>query len=132
MPPTTTTDPAIPSASVGLVRIRKRTHYLWEEEKNEAFISWWKTTEYRKGPDPHWGSKRRKTEIWSHFDECANITTGEPAICCRTCYLVFVHPSIRRNGNSAPSSHIRDSCTAAAGQKRGLQQSIADMVVKVW
>jgi hypothetical protein len=126
-----TSTPSASTVPVGLVCIRAGTHYKWEEEKREDFKIWWSTTEHSKGPDPNWGSKWQKTDIWQHFDECANIMTGEPALCCRTCHQVFVHPNVRRNGNSSPARHIHDCCAPSSGQKRGHQQSIADMVGKV-
>jgi hypothetical protein len=116
--------------SPALVRNRKGTHFIWEEDKNEEFMRWWKITEHSKGPNPHWGSKRRKTEIWSHFAECAQITSGEPALSCRTCHQTLVHPSVRRNRNSAAARHIQDSCTITTGQKCS-QQSITELVAKV-
>jgi hypothetical protein len=116
--------------SPALVHNRKGTHFIWEEDKNAEFMRWWKTTEHSTGPNPHWGSKRRKTTIWSHFAECAHITSGEPALSCQTCHQTLVHPSVRQNGNSAAARHIQDSCAITARQKRS-QQSIAELVAKV-
>jgi hypothetical protein len=113
-----------------LVRNRKGTHFIWEEDKNEEFMRGWKTTEHSKGPNPHWDSKRRKTEIWSHFAECAHITSEELALSYRTCHQTLVHLSVRQNGIFAAARHIQDSCTITTGQKHS-QQSITELVAKV-
>ncbi len=81
-----------------LTRVWAGTHYIWQKEKAVEFMEWWKTTEHSKGTNPNWGSKKRKadaTSIWSHFDECANATTGEPGLCYRSCHELFVNPNIR-------------------------------------
>ncbi len=97
-------------------------------------MEWWKTTEHSKGTNPNWGSKKRKadaTSIWSHFDECTNAITGEPGLCCRSCHELFVHPNIRRYGNSAPGRHMRSCCTSATVHSSSVHQSLVNMVSKV-
>jgi hypothetical protein len=125
----------VPTAPCPLTKIRKGTHYLWQREKETEFILWWKTIAHSKGPSPNWASKKRKiddTTIWPHFDKCASITTSEPALCCRSCHETFVHPNVRRSGNSALSRHMHSSCASATGPKDSMHQpSLADVAVKV-
>jgi hypothetical protein len=117
-----------------LTRVWGSTHYLWQMEKEVEFMEWWKTTEYSKGTNSNCGSKKRKadkTSFWSHFDECANATTREPGLYCRTCHELLINPNIRQYGNSAPCRHMWSCCTSARVQSGSVQQSLINMVAKV-
>jgi hypothetical protein len=117
-----------------LRRVWAGTHYIWQREKVAEFMEWLRTTQHIKGPNPNWGSKKSMadaTSIWSHFDECADTTTGEPGLCCRSCHQLFFHPNICRYGNSVLGRHMRSCCLSAQAQSDSGQQSLVNMVVKV-
>jgi hypothetical protein len=80
---------------------------------------------------PNWGSKKRSAEIWDAFDECAHMSTGEPAMACKACHKVFCHPSIRAKGNSLFENHMTSTCTIRSREGQAAQLLLTDIVSKV-
>jgi hypothetical protein len=120
-----------------LTRLRGGTHYMWSEAQKAQFRSWWEATPYgrdhkdvkTKG-DPNWESDDRSSPIWAAYDQCARVSTGEPALHCKTCHKLFAHPNKNHSGTSSLNAHMK-ACEAHHGIKRPGQQLVSNMLSKV-
>jgi hypothetical protein len=103
---------------------------LWTEMTKTEFIEWWLTTQYGSKPDAqriHWDRKRYKSDIWSSFDQIANIQTGKPKVICKQCGVMFGHPAL--NGTTALRRHqTNGSCRRPKGKQTNIQHLIQKVV----
>lgn len=99
---------------------------LWTEMTKADFIEWWLTTQYGTSPKAkcvHWDGKGHKSDVWSSFDQIANIETGQPKVICKQCSTMFGHPSTHGT-NTLRRHKTNGSCQKSKGKQPDIQQSI--------
>ncbi len=117
----------VPTASTAtLAKLgQKGMHYCWARERHAEFMAWWTTTLYgkdhyqhgKKG-NPKLDSTDQTSDAWQGFNQCALIESGQPAMCCKTCSKVFVHPTKNDSGTSSLETHMT-RCVAIYGRAPG-------------
>lgn len=103
------------------------------EQSRNQFVQWWLTTGF--GLDPqyrdgiHW-EKKKKSDVWEHFEQIAHERTGEPKLMCKYCSTVLAHPSHKRAGTSALKTHLKGNTCRVDKEKQGpfIDQMIQDTV----
>jgi hypothetical protein len=103
---------------------------LWTEMTKADFIEWWLTTQYGTSPKAKlvfWDGKRLKSDIWSSFDQIANIQTGQPKVICKQCGSMFGHPS-SHGTNTLRRHKSNGSCQKSKGKQPNIEQSIQKKV----
>ena len=66
-----------------------------EKEIIAKWANWWRMTNWAMNPatqNPKWRSPCRSGQIWLHFGEAAELTTGHPYVFCLNCGLTLQHP----------------------------------------
>jgi len=89
-------------------------HFLWNEQVNAEFVTWWKDTSYFiqsqidpriKIKDINWQANSKKQGSWVGFTQCCRISDGRPLICCLTCHKLLEHPIPKQGGNNPMKTH---------------------------
>jgi hypothetical protein len=117
-----------------LDKLRKSTYVKWVEELKKQFLVWWSKTQWAKEGKghPNWDSELRSSSFWKEFHQCANIVTGEPKLCCKTCEGLLIHPSIHNSGSTRPTKHLaRIKSGTAHWEKRASQPMLSEVIAKV-
>lgn len=104
---------------------------LWTVMTKTEFIEWWFTTQYGSKPEArriHWDGKGHISDIWTYFDQVANIQTGKPKVICKHCGVMFGHPSL--NGTTALRRHWNNgSCQKKKGKQTNIQHLMQQAVL---
>jgi hypothetical protein len=114
--------------SIQRIGDRTKQWALWTEMTKAKFIEWWLTTQYGIKPEAkriRWDKKGRLSDIWTHFDQIANIHTGKPKIVCKRCDMILEHPVL--NGTSGMHRHWKNGQC----QRKGKQTDIKHLMQKV-
>jgi hypothetical protein len=45
-------------------------------------------------------TKAKRSTVWEHFEQGADIQNGSPKTLCKGCWKVFAHPELRTGGSS--------------------------------
>ena len=97
---------------------------VFQSEYGDEFVRWWETTQtgydvtiLKKGTNPNWLGKDRRSDIWTRVEAVANIRTGEAKVFCKSCRTLLNHPNWpTSHGNSAIHRHLsRDKCRTDNG-----------------
>ena len=88
---------------------------IWSRNTAEDFSDWYETTcWYQRAQSPNceynlptWQMKNKTAlELWSNFEQLANVRTGEAKIKCITCLMLLAHPATNNEGGtSSMKSH---------------------------
>lgn len=71
-------------------------------------ISGWNTT-----------GKKKKSDVWEHFEQIAHERTGEPKVMGKYCSTVLAHPNHKRAGTSALKTYLKGNTCRIDKEKRG-------------
>ena len=44
--------------------------------------------------------KAKRSEVWGHFEQCADIRDGSPKAICKVYWKVYAHPELQTGGSS--------------------------------
>lgn len=116
-----TTQPLLP-LSIQRIGDRLKEWALWTEMTKTEFIEWWLTTQYGTKPEAkriHWDKKGRLSDIWTHFDQIANIYSGKPKIVCKRCGIILEHPVL--NGTSGMHRHWKNGQCQRKSKQTNIQ-----------
>jgi hypothetical protein len=124
------------AVSSSFVKVGSNAYYRFAEEQKEAFMQWWNATSYgrahQKEGNPTFGSKARKRTYWDNYDECAKITSGEPAIICIDCGPLYPHLNKKNTGNRAMHDHLACCPKRKTGTGSGSTQArLTDLIIRV-
>jgi hypothetical protein len=88
------------------------SYYQWDDSYKKDFDKWWGKTEIgsdtigNNKPRPNWDSKTPSAGFWLEFHQCANVQTGEPKICCKSCQKLLAHRATSYGGSSGSQRHL--------------------------
>lgn len=114
---------------------RRKNWVLYEPEYSMEFLIWWAKTEYGQVLNSEgrsrikWSIESYYTEVWGHFDQVADISTGRPKVICRSCLTLLDHPQYKKHGTSAMGKHQK-SKSCRKGQKRTHCQTLATNTIQ--
>ena len=85
-------------------------------EQQNAFLAWWRTTTIagsyeQKKITMAWGSRVRRSSVWSKVQEITEEHTGLPKVHCKKCRRLFAHPSASQHGTHSLNRHLQ-RCTS--------------------
>jgi hypothetical protein len=119
------TEPTINQLPSSIQRVgdRAKDWALWTDMTKTEFIEWWLTTQYGSKPEAHrmhWDGKGHTSDVWTHFNQIANIQTGRPKVICKQCGAMFSYPSL--NGTTALRRHRANrNCQKNKGKQPNIQ-----------
>lgn len=92
------------------------------EQSRNQFVQWWLTTGF--GLDPQYRDgiplgKKKKSDVWEHFEQIAHERTGEPKVMGKYCSTVLAHPNHKRAGTSALKTYLKGNTCRIDKEKRG-------------
>jgi hypothetical protein len=98
--------------------------------KND-FVNWWLNTDFGSKPEAkriHWDKQGYLSDVWSHFDQVAHPSTGQPKVMCKQCGKLLDHPNFTKNGTNALRRHWRKGNCKPAPKQSGIKQIIQQVV----
>lgn len=116
-------------ARVGQHRIKE--YVLYSDMSKKEFIEWWLETDYGRKQHIRWDG-RHQSKCWNHFDQVAQIKTGEPKVICKICLRTLIHPQMSRQGTSTMNKHTSGvncrNIAGSAGKQKGIKDAIRSAV----
>lgn len=107
----------------------KRNYILWTAMNKAIFIQWWLTTTYGQKPraeHPRWDKRGLISEVWTHFEQGAEISTGRPCITCKDCGQIYAHSP--KNGTNIMTRHRERCLPKGKLNQRNIQAAIRTQV----
>ena len=81
-----------------------KRYTLWRRDTVEYWNPWWRQVLNSSKSDGKFGyfiwSKAKRSTVWEHFEQGADIQNGSPKALCKACWKVFAHPELRTGGSS--------------------------------
>ena len=62
-------------------------------------------------------SKAKRSTVWEHFEQGADIQNGSPKALCKACWKVFAHPELRIGGSSTSTLRRHTEHKKCGGSK---------------
>ena len=97
------------------LRLHNNRYVIYEHDKDEIFMRWWKETEWRFDPGsdhhryPHWNSTTRTSEAWKGYTQVADRRDGHPKLLCGYCDNIIEHPNNKNGGSSGMRQHTNSN-----------------------
>jgi hypothetical protein len=77
---------------------------LWRRDMVEYWNPWWRQVLNSSKTDDKFGyfswTKAKRSAVWEHFEQGADIRDGSPKALCKACWKVFAHPELQSGGSS--------------------------------
>jgi hypothetical protein len=125
------------SSSISLQIKNKRFRcYLYEKNKREMFLNWWKNIQWalthldqenKKKKHLYW-DEDKKFKIWKHFDEDVAVRDDTFKILCKRCELMLKHSFTENDINIAKTHLTSKTCRKIAKANDLFQLTI----IKSW
>ena len=81
-----------------------KRYALWRRDTVEFWNPWWRQVLNSSKTDSIFGyfswTKAKRSAVWEHFEQGADIRNGSPKALCKACWKVFAHPELRSGGSS--------------------------------
>ena len=81
-----------------------KRYALWRKGAVEYWNPWWRQVLNSSKTDDKFGyfswTKAKRSAVWEHFEQGADIRNGSPKALCKACWKVFAHPELRSGGSS--------------------------------
>ncbi|KAH1602892.1 hypothetical protein KXX44_003473 [Aspergillus fumigatus] len=116
---------------------RRKNWVLYETANEDDFLSWWLQTEYGRQLNGSGRSKIRwsvehSAEVWKHFDQVAELSSGRPKVICRACSTLLDHPQHKSHGTSVMGKHQRSSACRKGKKRASSQVLISDAIQRAY
>ncbi|KAJ5310935.1 pyridoxal phosphate-dependent transferase [Penicillium atrosanguineum] len=95
------------------------------------FIQWWLTTTYGQKPraeHPRWDKRGLISEVWTHFEQGAEISTGRPYITCKDYGQIYAHSP--KNGTNIMTRHRERYLPKGKLNQRNIQAAIRTQALR--
>lgn len=107
------------------------------DRNEDDFLSWWLQTEYGRQLNGSGRSKIRwsvehSAEVWKHFDQVAELSSGRPKVICRACSTLLDHPQHKSHGTSVMGKHQRSSACRKGKKRASSQVLISDAIQRAY
>ena len=100
-----------------------KRYALWRKDTVEYWNPWWRQVLSSSKTDGKFGyfvwSKAKRSAVWEHFEQGANIQNGSPNALCKACWKVFAHPELRTGGSSTSTLRRHAEHKKCGGSKTG-------------
>jgi hypothetical protein len=100
-----------------------KRYALWRRDTVEYWNPWWRQVLSSSKTDGKFGyfvwSKAKRSTVWEHFEQGANIQNGSPNALCKACWKVFSHPELRTGGSSTSTLRRHAEHKKCGGSKTG-------------
>jgi hypothetical protein len=120
----------IPS-SLERLNDQTKSWVLYSNMTKEDFVNWWLTTQFGSKSDTkqmNWARKGYSSEVWAHFDQVADPSTGKPKAICKRCKRVYDHPNHTANGTTGLRRHLQKGSCKPTAKQVSIQQLIQQAV----
>ena len=81
-----------------------KKYALWRRDMVEYWNPWWRQVLESSKTKSKFGhfiwTKAKRSEVWGHFEQCADIHDGSPKAICKACWKVYAHPELQTGGSS--------------------------------
>jgi hypothetical protein len=99
-----------------------KRYALWRRDTVEYWNPWWRQVLNSSKTDKFgyfsWTKAKRST-VWEHFEQGADIQNGSPKALCKACWKVFAHPELRTGGSSTSTLRRHTEHKKCGGSKDG-------------
>ena len=99
-----------------------KRYALWRRDTVEYWNSWWRQVLNSSKTDKFvyfsWTKAKRST-VWEHFEQGADIQNSSPKALCKACWKVFAHPELRTGGSSTSTLWRHTEHKKCGGSKDG-------------
>ena len=110
-----------------------KRYSLWKKDTVEYWNPWWRQVLNSSKTDDKFGyfiwSKTKRSAVWEHFEQGANVQNGSPSALCKMCWKAFAHPELRTGGSSTSTLRRHSDHKKCGGPKN---QLISQFGVSEW
>jgi hypothetical protein len=82
----------------------EKRYALWRRDTVEFWNPWWCQVLNSSKTDSIFGyfswTKAKRSAVWEHFEQGADIQNDSPKALCKACWKVFAHPELQSGGSS--------------------------------
>jgi hypothetical protein len=100
-----------------------KRYALWRRDMVEYWNPWWRQVLSSSKTNDNFGyfswTKAKKSTVWDHFEQGADIQNGSPKALCKTCWKAFAHPELRTGGSSTSTLRRHAEHKKCSGSKHG-------------
>jgi hypothetical protein len=100
-----------------------KRYALWRKDTVEYWNPWWHQVLSSSKTDGKFSyfvwSKAKRSAVWEHFEQGANIQNGSPNALCKACWKVFAHPELWTGGSSTSTLWCHAEHMKYGGSKTG-------------
>jgi hypothetical protein len=100
-----------------------KRYAIWNRDTVEYWNTWWHQVLSSSKTNDIYGyfswSKVKKSTVWEHFEQGADIGNGSPKAICKGCWKVFAHPELRSGGSSTSTLRRHAEHKKCGGSKTG-------------
>jgi hypothetical protein len=100
-----------------------KKYALWRRDMVDYWNPWWRQVLDSSKTNDKFGyfvwTKAKRSEVWVHFEQCADIHDGSPKAICKACWKVYAHPELRSGGSSTTTMrrhYEHKKCGGSTGQ----------------
>ena len=103
-----------------------KRYALWRKETVEYWNTWWRQVLRSSKTNDRFGyfswSKVKRSIVWEHFEQGANIQNSCPTALCKVCWKAFAHPELRTGGSSTSTlrCHAKHKKCGGSRNRQGL------------
>jgi hypothetical protein len=112
-----------------------KRHALWRRNTVEYWNPWWRQVLNSSKSNDKFGyfswTKAKRSTVWEHFEQGADIQNGSPKALCKACWKIFAHPELRTGGSSTSTLRRHAEHKKCGGSKTG-QGLLSQFGVSGW
>ena len=98
-----------------------KRYALWRKGAVDYWNPWWRQVLNSSKTDDKFGyfswTKAKRSAVWEHFEQGADIRNGSPKALCKACWKVFAHPELRSGGSSTSTLRRHSEHKKCGGSK---------------
>jgi hypothetical protein len=100
-----------------------KRYAIWRRNNVEHWNPWWRHVLNSSKSNDKFGyfswTKAKRSTVWEHFEQGADIQNGSPKALCKACWKVFAHPELRTGGSSTSTLRRHAEHKKCGGSKTG-------------
>jgi hypothetical protein len=100
-----------------------KRYVLWRRDAVEYWNPWWREVLSLSKTNGKFGyfiwTKTKKSMVWEHFEQGADIQNSSPKALCKVCWMAFAHPELRTGGSSTSTLWRHAEQKKCAGSRTG-------------